>query len=522
MESIVLYSRVSTQKQEFESQFDDLQRWAKINDYNVVKTFGEKVSGYDLEAERLEFAKMREYVIANNIKNIGVWEISRFGRSAGRTLTEIQEFTKLGVNIHFKKDSVSTINNNSEINVVLLALLASMAQFERNTIIERNMRGKIRAAESGKAVNYGVLPYGYMKSEDGRLVISESEAKVVKLIFEEAIKGTHIRTIANNLNSLSIPTRHTLSGRKRKLNNGKEIEVLWRSNTVRRILHSKVYKGESRFRDIEITIPAIISEEDWNKVQKRFEEHTGNFNRTSYNYLLAGKLRCGKCGLIYSTNTRNGVGSYYCSGRKDKGIKCRNGQILSSFLDEQLWKSLYTFGKFFKASKSDFERKSKKAEMQSQINFYNTEIQKLEKSRKAVIKTFTDGEIEEEEYNLKRRLIRNQITDFTNKIKVIENHIATEDSMAWPKVMAQVLISKDFEVRRDTIQNLIDKVLIYQLKKEDVEIPDLDIQDKIYRVEIFAYGSDKPMNVILTTRTKKMILPDAKDPKIINAEGFDL
>jgi DNA invertase Pin-like site-specific DNA recombinase len=515
MKPIVLYSRVSTQIQEFESQLTDLKKWAKANDFTIVKSFGEKVSGFSLDVERKEFDNMKSYVIENNIKDIACWEISRFGRSAIRTQIEIKEFTDLKVNIHFKKEGMSTLSNNS-VNNIFITLLAAMADFERNTIIERNMRGKISAAESGKAVNYGVLPYGYKKDDNGRLIINEEEAKAIRIIYDEAIKGTGVGSIANHLNSLSIPTRHTLSGRKRKLESGKEINVLWRTNTVRRILHSRIYIGDSRFRGIEIKIPAIISLQDWEKVQQRFENNTGYSNRTKYEYLFKGKLRCGKCNLIYSTNTRDGVGSYYCSGRKDKGIKCRNGQIHSSFLDEQLWRSLFSFSKFFKASKSDFERKSKKAELQSQIDFYASEIQKLEKKHKKVIQVYIDGEMEKEKYNSERRSIRNKITECSNQIKVLQSHIQGEDSMAWPKRMVEVLLSKDFNVRRDAIENLIDKVLIYQLSREEIEIPNLDVQDKIYKLEIFAFGSSKPLKVILTTRTKHMIIPDLKDPKIID------
>ena len=43
MEQIVLYSRVSTQDQNYQSQFDDLRKWAKGNNFRVMETFGEKV-----------------------------------------------------------------------------------------------------------------------------------------------------------------------------------------------------------------------------------------------------------------------------------------------------------------------------------------------------------------------------------------------------------------------------------------------------------------------------------------------
>ena len=84
MKPIVIYQRVSTQDQDFQSQIDDLKNWAKGNDFNVVASFGEKVSGYDPDAEQIEYKKMKEYVLHHNIKNVAIWEISRLSRSMGK------------------------------------------------------------------------------------------------------------------------------------------------------------------------------------------------------------------------------------------------------------------------------------------------------------------------------------------------------------------------------------------------------------------------------------------------------
>ena len=288
-----------------------------------------------------------------------------------------------------------------------------MAQLERNTIIDRNMRGKMSAAISGKAINYGVLPYGYKKDDNGRLIIDEEEAKAIRIIYDSAIKGIGVGTIANFLNGLNIPTRHRLNGRKRIIYENevaKEIDVLWRQNTVKRILHSKIYIGDSIFKNIRIKIPSIISIEDWDKVQERFQNKIGYSTSTKYEYLFKGKLRCGNCNLIYSTNTMKGVGSYYCSGRKDKGVKCKNGQILSSFLDGQLWKAMFHYPEFFKASKNDDEKKSKQMEIESQIEFFEKEITKLESKFNRLTQTYINADISESKFNTDKLALKNGIT----------------------------------------------------------------------------------------------------------------
>jgi site-specific DNA recombinase len=234
-------------------------------------------------------------------------------------------------------------------------------------------------------------------------------------------------------------------------------------------LHSKIYIGDSIFKNIRIKIPSIISIEDWDKVQERFKNKIGYSTSTKYEYLFKGKLRCGNCNLIYSTNTRKGVGSYYCSGRKDKGIKCKNGQILSSFLDEQLWHAMFYYPEFFKASKNDDARKSKQMEIESQIEFFEKEITKLESKFKRLTQTYINGDISESKFNTDKLALKNGITDHNNRIKVLKNSIKTQDVMAWPKKIVNLLISKDYNVRREAIENLIDKVRISQIKDTNLE-----------------------------------------------------
>ncbi len=110
MESIVIYSRVSTEEQDFTSQIEDLKKYVK-NRFKLDKVFAEKVSGFDLSKDRVQYDNMKRYVVEHNIKHIITWELSRFGRSALHTLNEIDYFSKQGVNIFFYKENLNTISD---------------------------------------------------------------------------------------------------------------------------------------------------------------------------------------------------------------------------------------------------------------------------------------------------------------------------------------------------------------------------------------------------------------------------
>ena len=82
-------------------------------------------------------------------------------------------------------------------------------------------------AAAGK-FNGGPIPFGY-RLHDGRLVINEAEAAVVRRMFELAIEKHIVRRIRLALNASGSRTRKGYA---------------WACETIRRILTSPLYVGE--------------------------------------------------------------------------------------------------------------------------------------------------------------------------------------------------------------------------------------------------------------------------------------
>lgn len=89
----------------------------------------------------------------------------------------------------------------------MLQILASFAEFERNTIIENVYNGQRQRAIEG--YYQGNLPLGYDKVPDSKkeLMINQHEANIVKYIFESYAKGHGYRKIANALNHKGYVTK---------------------------------------------------------------------------------------------------------------------------------------------------------------------------------------------------------------------------------------------------------------------------------------------------------------------------
>ncbi|WP_430817303.1 recombinase family protein [Carboxylicivirga sp. RSCT41] len=532
MNDCILYLRVSTDSQDYTSQEESLRQYATALNYNVVNVFAEKVSGYSPDAERIQYEEMKDFVLENNIKNILVWELSRFSRSALRSLNEIEDFTKKGINIYFKKDNLNTLEGGL-MNQMVITILSFMAEYERNTYIDRSIRGRRYSASQGKWSGLGVAPYGIERTKDGYIGINEEEAKWVIQMYEWRKEGKSTRWIANQLDSLGVETRNSKRGRKRTTVNG-DISIQWGKNTITKILKSPLYKGERHYSGQVIKIPSIVNESLWDEVQNTFKENEGYFNKESkYKYLVKGKISCGCCGLSYLSRTdmRNGNPSsyYFCSGRKDKQIKCKNGQFSSKVIDRVtrfVFMGVPEFiDEYWDRKKESFDLDSKL----SQIEYFKSQVEEKESLRKKLLGFFTKGLIQESEFeeqigsaNMSIKEFKSDIDKIENEIKVFNDGMNTEIELVGSK-----------EDQEEVIKSMIERIKIWRISdfdfdKEVKRIKKLELKnrvgdkkddysnwkepiptngnDKLGYMEIKLKGIDTPFKTVFSTVTDNIIV----------------
>ena len=512
MKPIVLYFRVSTTDQNIDSQISDLRVWAKQNHFKVIKQFGETVSGYDLNAERKEYEKMKDYVLKNNIKDIAVWEISRLSRSMINLVNEIDFYTKNNINIHFKKENLESLSNNAT-NKLLLQIMGAMAEMERNTFIERGARGRMAAVKKGKMIGYSTPPYGYKRDKNGIMAIEPKEAETIKMIFDLYAKGYSLYSISEKLNSLKIPTRRTLQGKKRKLNNGKEVDILWKPSPISRMLKKTIYKGVRVYKGEKISVPAIVSEKLWNKVQQNFKNNIGYVNKTKYEYLFKGKMICGKCGrTIVTYKLKNSKYSYYCcTGIVDKNIKCDNGKYINSpMIDNNLYPTLFNHKYINQIMQREASRDNEINIKKEQIIYYNKEINTLRDSKKRNNNLYTKGYISFPEYESEIAKLNNKIIENENLIKVLNNEIETLSQIDIDKVLNVYKGSNDYNVKRDFVNKYVNKIIVYKIDNANVnwKYP-LHKNEKIIYVELYAFSYEIPLKILLTPYSKNVIVSES-------------
>lgn len=161
-------------------------------------------------------------------------------------------------------------------------------------------------------------PIGY-KIQDGKIIISEEFAPLVKRIFDEYENGKSAIKIAAELKEQGVLNIH---GR-----------VAWSHSSIGRILENHNYFGTEYY-------PRLISDEQFQRVQERREQARKDKSCGKYRpngrerILFGGVIVCGKCGEVYShikpKNRKTRVGEAKWKCRKyvyHNRISCAGGFI---------------------------------------------------------------------------------------------------------------------------------------------------------------------------------------------------
>lgn len=139
--------------------------------YQIDKFFIEKVSGKSIK-DRIELQKMMDYVREGDV--VIVESISRFGRSLPDLLTLINDLNDK--NVQFKSIKEGDIDTTTPTGKLVFSIFSSLAEFERETIRQRQAEGialaKIRGVYKGrkkKEIDEELLHNLYQKWINGEI-----------------------------------------------------------------------------------------------------------------------------------------------------------------------------------------------------------------------------------------------------------------------------------------------------------------------------------------------------------------
>ena len=150
---VVILNRVSTDKQNFNRQSEELNTYCKEKGWEVVEEFSEVISGYTSNQLRVGLMEMMMFLQENKeVSKVVCWEVSRVSRKLLECQKIVEELTKLGVSLHIKTFGIDTLKEDKSVDVMgklFLDILTSFGDMERTMIKERMNSGRNKFIKDG-------------------------------------------------------------------------------------------------------------------------------------------------------------------------------------------------------------------------------------------------------------------------------------------------------------------------------------------------------------------------------------
>ena len=357
---VTYYARVSSESDEQLNSlgnqinyYDDLikrnKSWTFVPGY-----IDEGLSGISTK-KRENFNRMVEDATEDKFDLVITKEISRFARNTLDSIQFTRQLLGCGVGVFFQNDNINTLDEDSELR---LSIMSSIAQDELRKLSSRVKFGHQQAIKD-KVVLGNSRIFGYVK-DGGRLIIDESEAAMVRELFELYATGQYsmkqIETIFwakgyrnHNGNKIAHTTMsNMISNPKYKgYYVGNKVKVVDMFSKKQKFLPPEewvMFKDETG----EI-VPAIVSEEVWDAanavLKRRSDDVKSRQGICNHANLLTGKLFCTCCGTAYyrrdSKDKQGTVNSkWVCSGKIKNGAdSCASFAIYESEIKPLLFEA---------------------------------------------------------------------------------------------------------------------------------------------------------------------------------------
>ena len=158
---VVIYARVSTSAQDYTRQITELRKYAKKQNFEIVKEFSEKISGGKKIEERAAIKELLDFVNDNKVEKVLVYECSRLSRRQLDFLSIIEQLTEAGVSLYILQNGLETLLPDGKPNPIANLCFGIIAEFnnlEKNLIRARVSSGyEHYRASGGRVGRKGVI-----------------------------------------------------------------------------------------------------------------------------------------------------------------------------------------------------------------------------------------------------------------------------------------------------------------------------------------------------------------------------
>ena len=140
MKKVVLYIRKSTLIQEYEHQENLLIDVCKKNNYEIIDTIRETISGTKKNEDREGITQLKNVVLQKKPQVVVCWEISRISRTSLGFHQLLSFLTDNNVSLYIQNLNLHTLDDSGKENHItglILSLMAEIAKMETHTLKTR-------------------------------------------------------------------------------------------------------------------------------------------------------------------------------------------------------------------------------------------------------------------------------------------------------------------------------------------------------------------------------------------------
>ena len=476
---VAAYARVSTDSEDqihsFKAQIDEYTTKITSNsNWEFVGMYSDEgISGTSLK-KRDGLNTLLKEAKKGNVDLILVKSISRLGRNTLDILTIVRELREIGVEIKFEKENLSSLDTRTD---MVLTFHSSIAQEEAKNISDNVKWGIRKRMRDGNWKVPTEKFLGYTKDENGNMIIDETQADIVRAIFNLYLANKSIKEIIAYLEG-----NHYLTG------SGKE---KWSRQNIMQILQNEKYKGDlilqktvvidylshesrsnkdGKYADMWLVKnhhPAIISREAFDLVQTIIEyKKNDRFLRPNIGGPLSTKLYCGLCGrpLFYQSRC-DGKNMFSCnvSRRNLQRNKCELSPIQEEDINTicvQAMKAYYSGDPLSSNLLDCLTSLGEASHKQEELNKVKEEITTTENRLKAIIeeKMETDSEEDDERLSNKYKEAKKHLNELKAKLDTLSGETYQSFiSEARSKEIASLITNMDND---ECYLKLIDEVIV--------------------------------------------------------------
>lgn len=500
------YCRVSTDDQVIEGsslefQEMEIKEYCSRNNIDLVDVYIDPgVSAYKvLLSKRPAGHFVFEHIMNKDIDCIVAISNDRMFRQVGDSIAIGELCKRNDIKIIYTRQSFEAMDEYS--SFLIENITAVMNQGHSILYANKVKSNLTKKARKGEWI--GKSPFGY-DLVNSHLAINEEEAKIIRLIFELYLtKSWGAEKICNYLNENGIkPPKNSQYWSKTSVicmlkNDAYKGTTVFNRRAPKR--SGRKYNDKSEWIITENTHPAIISKEDFDKVQEDMEKKrknidAKNIDRTKIGSApLAGLMFCTNCGNVYTytsgvSHNGNKIYYYQCGSKRHGKTVCKRHMIPAILIEKFI---LYRVQEILT---SDMYKERFEEQLKIRLDGLNAKKKDIADIKRNISKLTTQKEkifdllLDEEDKNL--------IDTYKEKLSTILNQISLHNSLL--EEYSEIDIKSEEELLRKQFETNYDDISFVDFQNLDRDQQKILFNYLIERIEVDEFSVPGETDFFLT------------------------